>query len=207
MIQIPANATRLIAKWGDVLERIVQISVSPDTMTIMNNGGRVLLNQVLHTEFEGFPNIYGNRGKIQQAFADHAASVGVDIRLGTTVTHVSESADGVSVHVDDQEHKADVVIAADGVHSKSRSHVMGVNDRPKKSGFAVYRSWFSLELLENDPLTEEIATCGTPLFQVWIAENSHAILTTNPPLKAATCFITHKVDTLRFKSCYYVNGR
>lgn len=36
---------------------------------------------------------------------------------------------------------ADVVIGADGVRSKARELVLGYFDKPKSSGYAVYRAW------------------------------------------------------------------
>ena len=37
---------------------------------------------------------------------------------------------------------ADVVIAADGVKSKARQAVLGYEDKPKSSGYAVWRAWY-----------------------------------------------------------------
>lgn len=37
---------------------------------------------------------------------------------------------------------ADVVIGADGVRSKARELVLGYFDKPKSSGYAVYRAWY-----------------------------------------------------------------
>lgn len=36
---------------------------------------------------------------------------------------------------------ADIVIAADGVRSKARKTVLGYEDKPKSSGYAVWRAW------------------------------------------------------------------
>lgn len=197
---MPANGTRLMSRWGDVLEKIVQISASPDTMTIMNKDGKVLLDQQLHTDFDGFPIVYGHRGRIQQTFSDYAISLGVEIKWGASVSEVFEDEASAGVIAGGQKYEADFVVAADGVHSKSRSYVVGTVDRPKKSGFAVYRSWFPLQLLQDDPVTQEIANSDKPLFKIWIAEDTHGILTTNPALQSATCFVTHKVSTCKVHS-------
>jgi 2-polyprenyl-6-methoxyphenol hydroxylase-like FAD-dependent oxidoreductase len=37
---------------------------------------------------------------------------------------------------------ADVVIGADGVRSKARELVLGYFDKPKSSGYAIYRAWY-----------------------------------------------------------------
>lgn len=199
VIQVPANATRLMSRWGDVLQKVTTLSSSPNIMTILNKDGKVLLDQELFTEFDGFPNIYGHRGRIQRMLYDYAVSLGVEVHFGATVTNLIETEDSAGVVVDGTEYKADLVIAADGVHSKARRHVVGTVERPKKSGFAVYRSWFPLQLLKDDPLTADIAKSETPLFKIWIAEDTHGILTTNPALQSATCFVTHKASISHLK--------
>jgi 2-polyprenyl-6-methoxyphenol hydroxylase-like FAD-dependent oxidoreductase len=36
----------------------------------------------------------------------------------------------------------DVVVGADGVRSRARTLVLGYEDKPKSSGYAVWRAWF-----------------------------------------------------------------
>lgn len=162
-------------------------------MTIVNKDGSELLDQTLHTEFDRYPNLYSHRGGIQKKLFDHAVGLGVNVLFGTSVVEVTEDPDSVHVSAGGKSYTADCLIAADGVHSRTRSHVIGSSDRPKKSGFAVYRSWFPLDLLRGDPLTRSIAESEEPLFKIWIGEDTHAILTTNTSLQSVTCFVTHKV--------------
>lgn len=199
VIQIPANATRLMAKWGNILQEITHVSACPDTMTISNQNGKIVLNQQLHTSFDGYPNLYSHRGGVQQRMMDYAISLGVQVHFGTSVTEISESDDGATLIAGGKTWKSDAIIGADGVRSQTRCHILGVDDKAKKSGFAVYRSWFSLELLRQDPITEAIATSEKDLFKIWIAKDTHAILTTNKAANAATCFVTHKVSQSLFE--------
>ncbi|KAM5346075.1 hypothetical protein ACJ41O_009080 [Fusarium nematophilum] len=205
VIQIPANATRLMARWGSVLDDIVNESACPDTIAILNKDGKLLLNQDLHISFEGYPNLYSHRGGVQQRMLDYAIGLGVDIHFGTPVTEISETDDSVAVVAGGKRWEGDAIIGADGVHSKSRHHILGETDKPKKSGFAVYRSWFSLDLLRQDPMTKELATSEKDLFKIWIAEDTHAILTTNNAANAATCFVTHK-DLSDISEDWHVKG-
>lgn len=178
--------------WGDVLEDIKNTSTTPEILSIMSKDGNALLEQKLHKEYDGFPNAYGKRARIQLKLYEYALSLGVEIHLGSPVADVFETENSAGCSVAGQRFEADVLIAADGVHSKTRKHVTGLGDRPKKSGFAVYRSWFPLDALANDPVTADIAKSEKALFKIWIAEDTHAILTTNPTLRSATCFLTHK---------------
>lgn len=184
----------MLEHWGDILEDIKKTSVSPTVLTIMKKDGKVLLDQNLPTEYDGCPMSYGNRGRIQLKLYEYAKSLGVEVTLGASVTEVFETAKTAGCYIGDERIEADILIGADGVHSKSRYHVTGISDRPKKSGFAVYRSWFPLARLADDPITEYIAKSDTPLYQIWIEQDTHAILTTNPALKSATCFVTHKAS-------------
>ncbi|KAG8158508.1 hypothetical protein KVR01_011630 [Diaporthe batatas] len=145
VIQIGANATRLMESWGNVLEDVKNTSTTPETLDIMNKGGKVLLKQNLHKEYDGYPNAYGKRALIQAKLYEYAMSLGVEVRLGSPAVDVFETGDFAGCSVAGQTFQADLLIAADGVHSKTRKHVTGFGDRPKKSGFAVYRSWFPLD--------------------------------------------------------------
>lgn len=183
-----------MAKWGNMLQEIANTSACPDAMTISDQSGKVLLNQQLHKSFDGYPNLYSHRGSVQQLMLDHVVSLGVQVHFGTPVTEIFESDNGTTVFAGGKTWTSDAIIGADGVRSKSRCHILGLDDKAKKSGFAVYRSWFSLELLKQNPETEAIAASGKDLFKIWIAKDTHAILTTNRAANAATCFVTHKVS-------------
>lgn len=185
--------------WGNVLEQVTKISSMPKIMSILDQNGKVWLDQDLHTEFDGYPNAYGKRGAIQRALYDHAIALGVEVNFNAPVVDIFEDEKSAGVVLKGgSRHEADLVIAADGVRGQSRKHVVGVADRPQKSGFAVFRSWFSLDNLLDDPLTASIAQSKEPLFKIWIGDNVHAILTTNTAVRGVTCFVTHKVRALHF---------
>jgi len=46
------------------------------------------------------------------------------------------------IHTDKLQIVADVVIGADGVRSKARALVLGYEDNPKSSGYAIWRAWY-----------------------------------------------------------------
>lgn len=191
--------------WGNVLEDIKNTSATPEVLDIMSKDGKVLLEQSLHKEYDGYPNAYGKRALIQAKLYEYALSLGVQVRLGSVAVDVFETSDSAGCSVAGKTFQADILIAADGVHSKTRKHVTGVGDRPKKSGFAVYRSWFPLDVLSDDPITANIVKSEKALFKIWIAEDTHAILTTNPTLKSATFFVTHK-DTCNIEEDWNLPG-
>ena len=193
VIRFEANASRAMEPWGDVLETVVRSSSPLDKLIISNKDGRTLLEQPLQTEFDGYPNTYAKRGHIHQTLLDYATKLGVDVILASPVTAVFESDTGAGVRVRGETFVADCVLAGDGVRSQARAYVTGTVERPKKSGYAIYRTWFPLDVLHGDSVVEHIATSKAGICKVWIGQDAHAVLTTNVSMRAATCFFTHKV--------------
>jgi 2-polyprenyl-6-methoxyphenol hydroxylase-like FAD-dependent oxidoreductase len=179
--------------WGKVLDEVTRSGALLDNMTIMNKEGKVLLEQSLQPVYKGYPNTCAKRGQVQRSLLDYAISLGVEVNLGAPVVEVFESDVSAGVRIGDKLHEADCVVAGDGVRSKARAFVTGVADRPKKSGYAIYRTWFPLDVLRGDSILEGIPTCERAICKVWIAPESHALLTTNLNMQAATFFLTHKV--------------
>lgn len=126
---------------------------------------------------------------------EYAVELGVKFVFGKRVSEFFEDEKSAGIIVDGIKHSADLVIGADGVHSKTRAFVTGKQEKPQKSGFAVYRSWFSLDALVGKPLVEWIAKSDRDLIMVWIGEDTHSIITTNVKMRSITCFATHKVCT------------
>jgi 2-polyprenyl-6-methoxyphenol hydroxylase-like FAD-dependent oxidoreductase len=54
------------------------------------------------------------------------------------------------------------LVGADGVRSKARTLVLGYHDKPKSSGYAVYRAWFDAEAagITTELLTREFVANG-----------------------------------------------
>jgi len=136
----------------------------------------------------------------------YALSLGVEFTFNARVSEYFEEDGCAGIINVGQKHTADFVIAADGVHSKGRAYVTGIADKAKKSGFAVYRSWFSLDRLAGHPLTAYMAESKKDLFAIWIAEDTHAILTTNVNLQTCTCFATHK-DNTDIEESWHLKGK
>jgi 2-polyprenyl-6-methoxyphenol hydroxylase-like FAD-dependent oxidoreductase len=193
VLQLAANASRIIGNWGNALEEIKLSAASPAHLRCQNKEGEILIDQELPLDFNGFPNLYCNRGGVQKVMYNYAVSLGVEVNFGSRITRVFDDADSAGIFVGDEKVVADFVVVADGVHSKSRGYVTGITDKPQASGFAVYRSWFSMDEIRDEPLLQEIVNSKTDLFQVWIGLNTHGIVTTNVKLQTVVCFCTHKV--------------
>ncbi|KAH7110711.1 hypothetical protein EDB81DRAFT_831495 [Dactylonectria macrodidyma] len=192
IIQLGSNATRVMAGWGSVLQKEVEVSGQPRLMAIHDKAGKSLLEAPMPTEFDGFPVLYSNRGLLQRLILEHANSLGIKIRFGVRVKEFFEQDDSVGIVVDGERLEADAVIAADGIHSTARKHVIGIHQHPRTSGFAVYRSCFPLDLLANDPLTKPLTEVKEDTFRVWLGSDTHAILFITVAVRQAVIFCTHK---------------
>lgn len=205
VIMLGSNASRVISHWPGMLDKVREVSSLPASLAIKNKNGKVLVNQLLPAEFDGFPNSYANRTKVQNHLYDYAVEIGVKFIFNARITEYFEDNDRAGISHNGQQIWADFVAAADSVHSRGRAYVTGKPERAQKSGFAVYRSWFDLNRLKDHPLTRPLADAEGDQYAVWIGENTHAIFTTNKNLQAATVFCTHKVCmALQYPHFYHV---
>ncbi|CAH0042787.1 unnamed protein product [Clonostachys rhizophaga] len=117
-----------------------------------------------------------NRPKFVAALLDQVKSVGVDVSHGHRVTDYFEDEEAKEAGVilqDGSKLKADVVIAADGVGTKSHNLVSGHDIRAYPSGFSILRTAFPIELAMEDP---DIAARwplydgSRPLIEMWLGE-------------------------------------
>ncbi|KAF2030773.1 FAD/NAD(P)-binding domain-containing protein [Setomelanomma holmii] len=82
----------------------------------------------------------------------HRGELGVEIRYGKRVTDYWEDEEKAGVVVNGEDMFADIVVAAESVRSRGRKIVLGFDDEPKSSGYAVYRSWFSGDAIRDNPV-------------------------------------------------------
>lgn len=86
-----------------------------------------------------------------------------------------------------------MVIGADGVRSKARELVLGYVDKPKSSGYAVWRAWFSNDDMIKDPRTKEFCENGDS-FNGWIGQDVHFLFSTIKNGSDCCWVLTHKDD-------------
>lgn len=194
MIQIGSNATRVMSRWGNVVKDIQALSAQPPTMTMFNTEGKELLCVPLPKEFDGHPVLFSNRGYIQKTIYEYACSIGVKFHFNSRIRSYSETAESATVSIGDGGICADGIIACDGIHSAARKYITGAQQMARTSGFAVYRSWFPLDRLANNPITKRFTESKDDEFYVWIGPYIHVILFTTIAVRGAVVFVTHKVD-------------
>ncbi|KAK7752780.1 hypothetical protein SLS62_005332 [Diatrype stigma] len=184
IISFGPNAGRIFHRWsgGSVSRRMRALSIDLRTYGFnihKYDTGEIVVNQATPEYGEDAPNFNGHRGELHSVVFHYAKDeLGIPIHLGHRIKTYFEEDDQAGIVLDSGEKIAgDVVLAADGVRSKARQTVLGYEDKPKSSGYAVWRAWFSNEDMLADPQTAHFCNNGDT-FNGWIGPNMHFLFST-----------------------------
>ncbi|ETW79363.1 hypothetical protein HETIRDRAFT_50323 [Heterobasidion irregulare TC 32-1] len=148
---------------------------------IHNYQGELIQKQPFPQSLYGSHAYNGHRAELHGILVQHALALGVEIRMGQRVTEFFEDAERKKAGVvsNGVRMEADLVVGADGVRSVARKLVLGYDDKPKSSGYAIYRAWFDAKAagIDQDPLTAFLAQ-GEDVLYGWIGQDVH-FLTSN----------------------------
>ena len=173
IISFGPNAGRIFARWsnGSVAQKMRHVSIDLTTYGFnihKYDTGEIVINQKTPPRDESAPNFNGHRGELHEIVFEYAKEIGVEIKLGHRVEKYWEDEDSAGIVLEDgTKVEADVVVASDGVRSKARTLVLGYEDKPKSSGYAVWRAWFSNKDMIADPETKHFCENGDS-FNGWI---------------------------------------
>jgi 2-polyprenyl-6-methoxyphenol hydroxylase-like FAD-dependent oxidoreductase len=138
--------------------------------------GEIVINQKTPPRNETSPMFNGHRGELHKIVFDYAEDMGVEIHLGKRVESYWEDESGAGILFEDgTKVEGDLVVGSDGVRSKARTLVLGYEDKPKSSGYAVWRAWFSNKDMIADPETAQFCENGDT-FNGWIGKSLNIIL-------------------------------
>jgi 2-polyprenyl-6-methoxyphenol hydroxylase-like FAD-dependent oxidoreductase len=161
IISFAPNSGRIFQRWPGVDAKLDPIIHKSDGLLIKNYLGEDLLKQTWKREELAYGKAYnGHRGEIHEIVYEYALEIGIDIRLGHKVENYFETETEAGVVANGERFVGDVVLAADGVRSKGRTIVLGYEDKPKSSGYAVYRTWFDSAEIAKDPDTAWMVNNG-----------------------------------------------
>lgn len=151
-MQIASNCTRILDDLG-LLDEAKSLGVVPDRMVMRDAiDARPLLDMDLRKAEEryGHPYMVIHRSDLHSIFLRAAQRQGVELRGGMKAVAYTNVPGGSKVTFEDgSTDEADVVIAADGIHSVARPAI--VQDEPVSSAYVAYRGAVPIELAaEND---------------------------------------------------------
>lgn len=199
IISFGPNSGRIFQRWPGVEEELDLINHKSDGLRYKNYLGEDLFKQTWTNEEQGFGKAFnGHRGEIHEIVYRHALNAGIEVKLGKKVVNYfeTETEAGV-VTADGERYAGDVVLAADGVRSTGRTIVLGYKDKPKPSGYAIYRAWFDSAALATDPDLKWMVENGDK-HVVWLGEDIHFIAASLKNGKDFSWVCTHKVSNKEF---------
>lgn len=164
IISFDPNGARAFARWPGVVPAMQRVARKTTWLDLYHWQGEFVTRQSFAGEKEWGDRVNGHRGELWGIMYECAVRMGVRIRWGARVVDYFEDGEGAGVVVvregcedEGQERlQGDVVVAAEGVRSRGRKIVLGFEDRPKSSGYAVYRSWFKGEAIARNPLLKHL---------------------------------------------------
>lgn len=175
IISFGPNAGRIFYRWsnGEIVKKMRALSIDLSSYGFnihKYDTGEIIINQKTPVKDETAPVFNGHRGELHEIVFNYAQEVGVQIHLGQPVDNYWETADAAGIILaDGTKVEGDVVVGSDGVRSKARTLVLGYEDKPKSSGYAVWRSWFSNKDMIADPETKQFCENGDT-FNGWIGK-------------------------------------
>lgn len=140
-----------------------------------------------------------SRPKLIGMLYDYVVQLGIPVTFGKRAAEYFEdlNRDRAGIITDNGERfEADLVVAADGVGSKSWKAVSGQDTKPKSSGFSVYRVAYPTKVAFDSPNVRKnfvLQEGGDDICRVWLGKNTHAIVLVSP--ETTTWFLTHKVSS------------
>lgn len=151
IISFGTNGGRIFYRWGkypgEVADRLRKLSINLSGYGFRIHKwdtGEVAWHQTYPPMNPEAPLFNGHRGELHQVVFDHAKEeLRIPIHLGQNVSEYFEDDDKAGIVLKSGERVvADVVVGADGVRSKARELVLGYEDKPKSSGYAIWRAWY-----------------------------------------------------------------
>ena len=161
IISFGPNAGNIFRRWDGIPEKLDPICIKTEGLHYRSYDGEYLFYQKWDPREKEFgPKFNGHRGEIHEIVYNYALSLGIEIRLGQRVTEYFEDSHSAGVISNGERLVADVVLGADGVRSKARTLVLGYDDKPKSSGYAIYRAWFDSKAIAENPRTRFMVENG-----------------------------------------------
>lgn len=190
IISFGQNAGRIFAKWPGVMEQFDPIIHKSDALTYHNWEGKFVTTQTWASESDWGRKVNGHRGELHRILLEHVKDRGIDVRLGQNVTDYFEDDDEAGIVSNGERLTADVVLAAEGVKSRGRMLVLGFDDKPQPSGYAVYRAWFPADKLKQNPVTRRLVQGDS--HNAWIGQDIHFIAAAVKGGEEVSWVCTHK---------------
>jgi 3-hydroxybenzoate 6-monooxygenase len=163
-LQLAPNCTRILNDYG-LLEEAIELGVVPEHMRMLDalQGGELTNLDLGDVEKRyGFPYMVMHRSDLHGLLLHEARRLGVELITSTDCVDYENVPDGARVRfADGSTDRAEVVIAADGLHSVARRLL--VDDKPVNSAYVAYRGAVPFEsVVENQIFEKDVVVYVGP---------------------------------------------
>jgi 2-polyprenyl-6-methoxyphenol hydroxylase-like FAD-dependent oxidoreductase len=195
-VGIAPSATKQFKKWPGMMETYLDIIYRP-CMTMFRHDGELIGGPFSIKEGADDLPTPVSRPKLIGALYEYATSLGISVTFGKRVLdyyEILEANKAGAVTEQGERFEADLVIAADGVGSLSWKAVSGEVNKPKSSGFSVYRVAYSTKTAFENPSVKKtfaLQDDGDDVCHLFLGKNTHGIVLVSPDI--TTWMLTHKV--------------
>ncbi|KAI0016107.1 hypothetical protein F4780DRAFT_773095 [Xylariomycetidae sp. FL0641] len=189
------SATRFFRHWPEMSEEYDKISMKNAWIeTFKHNGERMITPLKVSDRLRSAgmdpntpPGTFQMRPLVYKMFVRQVEKLGVKVQFGKRVVeyYEDEAREKAGVITDQGERfEADIIVAADGVGSKSQK-LVGGQVRAMSSGRAMWRAAFPLHHIDKDPEVKEffkmIGENGNePIIRTWLGPGTYAMTLTRP---------------------------
>jgi len=192
-----ANSSRLVYRWGIDPALKKHCGNAMGFATHRYRDGKVLLEQFPPKGFK-FPKespLYDTtRSGLHEVMVATAEALGCKIHLGHRIQQYEETEKGATIITPDgTRYDADIVVASDGFNSRAKKSVLGYEDLPRHSGYAIYRAYFDASHIKGNPICGHLVNDdGNDKRTCYIGPDIHFISTTLKGTKDFNWVMTHK---------------
>ncbi|KAH6683607.1 FAD binding domain-containing protein [Plectosphaerella plurivora] len=173
-LQLTPNCTRILQEW-QIPEQLWKSAAEPKALLVHRYAGQVL---AIERDFDknirrkyGAPFLDMHRVDLQRSLFDRAKELGVHFELGQRVESIDFDQAEITTKTG-MKAKGDLIVAADGLWSKSRSLLTGKDDAPRPTGDLAYRVVLDLDQVTDPELR---AWISNPAVHFWIGPGAHAV--------------------------------
>ena len=181
-IQCLPNSTRILISWG--MEKMLSEHSTRPKQCNMIGWKTNKLSQMDFHEYEeeiGTPFWDFHRANLHKCLLDRAIELGatlecnakvVDVEYGASVNPSSDFTTATAVLENGERRTADLIVGADGIHSRLREILLGRPDPPILTGDLAYRLLLKTEDMMKDP--ELRGFVEDPQVNYWMGPDAHA---------------------------------